>query len=323
MNVKDGAVRIDQCAVEETRRASSLLYRILVTAGGMVAFGFLALLLAGTANAQTRGDPGAGTAGNQSTADPNGQTGSGLFGTGSGSVLPSSGGAQSAVSDVVGSLVAPLMRVAATTAAPVLNSVTHAAAVLLAPVRPVVAPLVDNVVAPVAAALPLHDVTGPNLRAASPVLSPATSAVGAGHAVSALTGSQPATQAAPVAASSGTPSPQALAASPAVASGMRVSEKVMPAQHPAASNVVWRSGIAVGDGPVPVHWPGGLPVGPVPFASGAVGTAAAGPGQSSGGGYATNSGVAVSAAADARSRAPTTLLLGAMRWHPFGRHHPS
>jgi hypothetical protein len=321
MNAEDGAVRMDQCVVEDSRRTSSLLYRILVTAGGMVAFGLLALLLAGTANAQTRGDPGPGTTGNQPTTGPNGQVGSGVLGTGSGSVLPSTGGAQPAVSGVVGSLVAPVVRVAATAAAPVLNPVTHAAAVLLAPVRPVVAPIVDEVVAPVAAALPLHDVTGPILRAAAPVLSPATSAVGAGRAVSALTGSQPATQAAPVAAS-----PQALAASgtsPVTPPETPVSGHVTPSQHPTASTVVPRSGDMVGDGHVTVPWPGGLPVGPVPLVSDAVGTAAAGPGQSSGGGYAINTGVAVPAATDAYGRAPTTVLLGAMRWHPFGRHHPS
>jgi hypothetical protein len=119
----------------------TLLRRLLLTAGGLVAFGVLGMLLAGTASAQTRPPPPI----------------------------------NSAVGSLVGSVVAP----ATDAVTPVTGAATKVVTPVLQPVHDVVDPIVQHTVAPVVHAVtaPVVQAIAPVVHVVRPVLRPLVHAV--------------------------------------------------------------------------------------------------------------------------------------------------
>jgi hypothetical protein len=171
-----------------------LIRRVLLLVGGLVSFGFLMAILAGTADASTApaSPVTASAASSENTTQP-------ATPAGVGALLSSLRPSVPTVTDTVGSmtalLAAPVRQVSAAVAlptTPLVHAVTPAVDSLLSPVVHPVSGVLASALTPVTGVL--TPVTGPLVDAVSPVVRPVTSALGAQPVVAALGGStRPAT----------------------------------------------------------------------------------------------------------------------------------
>jgi hypothetical protein len=176
----------DQCG---SAHRYIMVRRILLLVGGVVSFGFLMAILAGTADAATTpaSPVTASGVGSETTSQPAPSTGVGALVS---SLRPS----VTTVAETVGSVTAPLSEplhqvsaAVASTTTPLVHAVTPAASSLLAPVVHPVSGMLISALTPVTTAL--TPVTGPLIDGLSPVVRPVTAALGAQPVEAALGGS--------------------------------------------------------------------------------------------------------------------------------------
>jgi hypothetical protein len=298
-----------------------LLRRLLVTLGGLVAFGIFGIVLAGTASARTV----SGDLRSQVDDSAHSQV---ADGGGPGNLLASVRPASTPLVDTVADLttpVTPTLHAVAKAAAPAVDPVLDTATSVVSPVlRPVTTSVSDALTPVLHTVSPLvAPVTGPLLDATAPLLRPTSVRLGLAPVVSAIGGSG--FSVGPV---SSVPSGSV---SPSGTPGGLASAESIQSDRPTVSGVaktVLPEGRTVGGRSVMAQWPGTVPGSHGQSLLLLLGTSSGGTSSAgSGGGHGLSFGIA-----DGRS----TLLRHVLSWprpisgvpgpqpgYVHGRDHPS
>lgn len=296
MNLPNTPLTESESGPAKSRFALVLARRLLVTLGGLLAFGVLSLLLAGTANAETRDVPPAPPAN---------------------SLLAPIGGLLSPVTGALDTVTAPVTSAATAALAPAVDPITRT----VAPVtRPLLQPAATAISPALGAVEPLvGPLAGPALTA--PEVATVTAQLGGGPATAALVG--PSTDGTTAGGTGPTPDPLAVLASRsttgarhATAGGQRAPTLTLASASPPS----------YGDEAMatdPADW-SGSPGAPVdPLADAPARTTSAGPGGASGTGQALPVGRWRVPRAGTRWAVPSNSWPALQNWREYDRNHPS